>query len=105
MTAGSERLDRFAEPSLLIMASLAEGPKHGYAIAKDVEVLGGVVLGPGTLYGALARLETRGLIEALPVEERRHPYRLTSPGARALAEHLDRLRSFANTGLVRLGAV
>ena len=103
MTAGLDRLDRFAEPSLLIMASLAEGPKHGYAIAKDVETFGGVALGPGTLYGALARLESRGLIEALPIEQRRHPYRLTMSGSRALAEHLERLRSFATIGLVRLG--
>ncbi len=105
MTTGFERFDRFAEPSLLIMTSLAEGPKHGYAIAKDVEALGCITLGPGTLYGALARLESKGLIEALPVEERRRPYRLTTSGARALSEHLHRLRSFATTGLVRLGAV
>jgi DNA-binding PadR family transcriptional regulator len=57
------------------------------------------------LYGALARLETKGLIEALPAEQRRHPYRLTALGARALAEHLERLRAFADTGLVRLRAM
>ena len=105
MIDATSSLDRFAEPSLLIMASLADGPKHGYAITKDVEALGGVALGPGTLYGALARLETKGLIEALPAEQRRHPYRLTALGARALAEHLERLRAFADTGLVRLRAM
>ena len=48
------------------MASLADGAKHGYAITRDVEEIAGVTLGPGTLYGALARLEERGLIEPLP---------------------------------------
>ena len=61
---------RFAEPSLFILASLGEGPKHGYAIMTDVEEMTGSPLGPGTLYGALARLEKRGLIEALEPEVR-----------------------------------
>ena len=58
-------LGRFAEPSLYILVSLSGGPKHGYAIMTDVEAMTGDPLGPGTLYGALARLERRGLIEAL----------------------------------------
>ena len=70
-------LGRFAEPSLYILASLTEGPKHGYAIMTDVETITGKAMGPGTLYGALARLERRGLIEALEPVERRRPYRLT----------------------------
>ena len=62
-------LGRFAEPSLYILVSLADGPKHGYAIMTDVEAISGPPMGPGTLYGALARLERRGLIEALePVD-------------------------------------
>ena len=52
-------LGRFAEPSVLILASLADGPKHGYALIKDIEELAGTTLGPGTLYAALARLEQR----------------------------------------------
>ena len=72
-------LGRFAEPSLYILMSLSDGPKHGYAIMADVEGISGSPLGPGTLYGALARLERRGLIEALEPEERRRPYRLTGP--------------------------
>ena len=68
-------LGRFAEPSLYILVSLSDGPKHGYAIMTDVERISGGPLGPGTLYGALARLERRGLIEALEPEERRRPYR------------------------------
>src|ERR1043165_8067396 len=53
---------RFSEPALLILVSLADGPKHGYSMTEDIEMVAGVRLGPGTLYGALARLETRGLI-------------------------------------------
>jgi DNA-binding PadR family transcriptional regulator len=95
-------LGRFSDPSLLIMASLAEGPKHGYAMMEDIAAMSGVRLGPGTLYGALARLERRGLISPLAAEERRRPYRLTPRGAAALREQLVSLEQFAATGLERL---
>jgi DNA-binding PadR family transcriptional regulator len=95
-------LGRFAEPSLLILASLAGGPKHGYAMMEDIARMSGVRLGPGTLYGALARLERRHLIEPLAAEDRRRPYRLTGVGAAALGEQLRSLASFATTGLERL---
>lgn len=98
-------LGRFSDPSLLILASLAGGPKHGYAMIEDIHALGGVRLGPGTLYGALARLEERGLIEPLPAEERRRPYRLTALGAMALREQLASLEQFARVGLGRLAAI
>ena len=93
---------RFAEPALLILVSLSDGPKHGYAIMTDVEEGTGRPMGPGTLYAALARLEARGLIEALPPEERRQPYRLTGVGSSVLAEHLHNLADFAEHGLRRL---
>ncbi len=95
-------LGRWSEPSLLVLSSLAEGPKHGYAITKDVRAVAGIDLGPGTLYGALSRLEERGLIEALPAEDRRRPYRLTAAGARALKERLTALERVARVGLGRL---
>jgi DNA-binding PadR family transcriptional regulator len=95
-------LGRFAEPSLYILVSLSEGPRHGYAIMTDVESISGRSMGAGTLYGALARLEQRGLIEALQPEQRRRPYRLTALGSRTLEGQLTRLRSFADTGLARL---
>ena len=96
-------LGRFAEPALLILVSLADGPKHGYAIMTDVEDMSGSPLGPGTLYGALARLERRGLIEALEPEERRRPYRLTALGATTVEAQLVSLQGFVKTGLARLG--
>jgi DNA-binding PadR family transcriptional regulator len=96
-------LGRFAEPALIILVSLSGGPKHGYAIMADVEAGTGRPMGPGTLYAALARLEERGLIEALPPEERRRPYRLTAVGAAVLAEQLRDLAEFADLGLRRLG--
>jgi DNA-binding PadR family transcriptional regulator len=95
-------IGRFAEPSLFILASLGEGPKHGYAIMTDVEAISGQRLGPGTLYAALARLEKRGLIEALEPEDRRRPYRLTGLGEATLRRLLEGLSSFARTGLRRL---
>ncbi len=85
-----------------MLTSLAEGPKHGYAITQDVEQFAGVRLGPGTLYGALSRLEERGLIEALPAEDRRRPYRLTAAGTAALAAELHELARVARSGLDRL---
>ncbi len=93
---------RFSDPAVLIMSSLADGPKHGYAMSKDIESFAGVSLQPATLYGALARLETRGLIEALPTQERRRPYLLTTQGAGVLEAQLRALRSVAVTGLRRL---
>jgi DNA-binding PadR family transcriptional regulator len=95
-------LGRFAEPSLYILVSLSEGPKHGYAIMTDVEQISGQPLGAGTLYAALARLERRGLIEALEPEERRRPYRLTALGATNLKAQLDHLESFTRIGLRRI---
>lgn len=95
-------LGRFAEPSLLILVSLSDRPKHGYAIMDDLAAIGGVRVGPGTLYAALARLEVRGLIESLPPEERRRPYRLTALGATTLKAQLEGLLGFAQVGLRRL---
>jgi DNA-binding PadR family transcriptional regulator len=95
-------LGRFAEPSLYILVSLSSGPKHGYAIMSDVEEMSGSPLGPGTLYGALARLEKRGLIEALEPEDRRRPYRLTGLGATTVGAQLAHLEGFVRTGLKRL---
>lgn len=96
-------LGRFAEPSLYILVALGDGPKHGYAIMTDVEDFTGQPLGPGTLYGALARLEKRGLIEALEPEDRRRPYKLTALGATTLRAQLSGLAGFARLGLSRLG--
>ncbi|HEX7264691.1 MAG TPA: PadR family transcriptional regulator [Candidatus Dormibacteraeota bacterium] len=95
-------LGRFAEPAVLVLVSLAEGPKHGYAMTADIDRVSGIRLGPGTLYGAIARLEERGLIEPLPSEDRRRPYRLTPTGAAALRAHLDTLERVTATGSRRL---
>ena len=90
------------EPVVLVLTSLADGPKHGYALAKDIESFAGIKLGPGTLYGALSRLEDRGWIEALPAQDRRRPYQITSAGAEHLSVHLQTARRVAATGLRRL---
>lgn len=93
---------RFSEPALLVLVSLSEGAKHGYAVREDVEELAGVRLGPGTLYGAISRLEDQGLIEALTAEDRRKPYRITPKGARVLRGQLEGMRSVVVTGFERL---
>jgi DNA-binding PadR family transcriptional regulator len=94
--------ERSTDPGLLILSSLAECPKHGYAITRDVEDMSGVLLRPGSLYGALARLEENGLIEALPEDDRRRPYRLTGKGSEALREQLQTLDRVVSVGLERL---
>ena len=95
-------LGRFSEPALYILISLADCPKHGYAMTQDIESVSGQKLGPGTLYGAIARLEGRKWIEPLPVEERRRPYRLTTAGMRVLRHRLQSLRALARVGRARL---
>jgi DNA-binding PadR family transcriptional regulator len=99
-----ESLGRFAEPSVLILTSLAGGPKHGYALMQDIEDLAGARIGPGTLYAALGRLEQRALVETLPPEDRRRPYRITAAGARALRSYLEQAQRVTATGLTRLEA-
>lgn len=72
---------------------------------EDIEAFAGVHLGPGTLYGAIARLETQGLIEPLPADERRRPYRLTATGIAFLQKQLTGLETFACMGLQRLASI
>jgi DNA-binding PadR family transcriptional regulator len=88
---------------ILVLTSLAGGPKHGYALIKDIEQFADVTLGPGTLYGALARLEDAGLVAALPAQHRRHPYEITAAGTDALAEQLVRHQTITRVGLARIG--
>jgi DNA-binding PadR family transcriptional regulator len=97
-----EDLGRWAEPGLLVLASLADGAKHGYAITADISEQVGVTLGPGTLYAALTRLEQRGLIEGLPAEGRRRPYRLTAAGTAELTAQATRMQQLAALSLGRL---
>jgi DNA-binding PadR family transcriptional regulator len=102
--AGLAGFGRYAGPATLILSSLADGPKHGYALTRDVQEFAGVRLAPGTLYEALARLESQGLIEALEADDRRRPYQLTAAGATALRAHLNAQRRVTDTGLRRLKA-
>ena len=77
-----------SDRSMLVLTSLAGGPKHGYALIQDIRDFAGLSMGPGSLYGCLAKLEEDGLIEALPVYDRRHPYRITAAGLAVLGERL-----------------
>jgi DNA-binding PadR family transcriptional regulator len=95
-------MGHYSDPPLLVLASLANGPKHGHAMIDDIERLCGTRLGPGTLYGAIARLEQQGWIKPLQPEERRRPYRITAGGLRVLRAKLTTLHQFAEAGLQRL---
>ncbi|MBM3797138.1 MAG: PadR family transcriptional regulator [Acidobacteria bacterium] len=93
-----------AGPNLLILASLAEGDKHGYAMMEDIARFAEVKLGPGTLYGAITRLEEKGWIRAVKSQDRRQPDTLTAAGRRHLAAHLAALGRFVSAGRERLGS-
>lgn len=94
--------NRLSERSALILASLAGGAKHGYALIKDIQDFAGVRLGPGTLYGCLSTLEESGLVESLPAVDRRLSYRITALGAELLRTRLEESARVAQTGLARL---
>jgi DNA-binding PadR family transcriptional regulator len=95
-------MDRWADPPLLVLASLADEPKHGYAITQDVAETMGVTLGAGTLYAVISRLESQGLIEPLDAVDRRRPYRITAAGAEALAQQSSRMSQVASLAQARL---
>jgi len=87
-----------------ILLALAGGKRHGYAISKEVlrQTDGRMRMGPGTLYGAITRLEQRGFIRPVASDDRRQPYKLTAAGKRFLEEELAGLESLVRTGLRRL---
>jgi len=93
---------RHNDRGLLVLVSLADSPKHGYALLKDIEDFAGVSLSPGTLYAAIARLEDAGLVEPVGASERRRPYRLTMAGRAALAAELEAAAALSKMGLRRL---
>ena len=94
-------LGRFADPSLLILTSLSDGSKHGYAIMTDIAGFSGVRMEPGTLYGALARLERRGWVRPLDTAERRRPYQITAAGQEILAEQVTSMQQIVQVARLR----
>ena len=90
------------DPTLLVLASLADGEKHGYAMMDDIERFAGVRLGPGTLYGAITRLEDRRWIQGLKSDDRRRPYRITAAGRAYLQEQVASLSRVVRTASERL---
>jgi DNA-binding PadR family transcriptional regulator len=96
-----------SEPVLLVLLSLAEQPRHGYSILKDVESMSGsgVLLSTGTLYGALQRLLDQGWIERVEEDETprdRRTYRLTSRGRRNLQMEIERMRHLSKVAALRM---
>ena len=80
-----------SDPSLLVLASLSDGNKHGYAMMEDIERFAGARLGPGTLYGAITRLEERGWIRPVASQDRRKPYTITAAGVAQLKQEIGAL--------------
>lgn len=105
MPKHSPDLGRFSDPAMLILSSLAGGPKHGYAMMEDIQQFSGTHLEPGTLYGAIGRLEQRGWIEPLEAEDRRRPYRITVAGITALQEQLTTMSRIVSVGQQRIKTV
>jgi DNA-binding PadR family transcriptional regulator len=101
-TEPDAEMGHYSDPPLLVLASLAGGPKHGHAMIEDIAGICGTRLGPGTLYGAIARLEKLGWIEPLPPEDRRRPYRITGEGLRVFRAKMATLQQFTQAGLGRL---
>jgi DNA-binding PadR family transcriptional regulator len=100
-------LRTISEPVLLILASLADQPRHGYALMKDIETLSGgrVRLSTGTLYGALRRLLEGAWIERFEQEDtsrEKQAYRLTAAGRRQLQLELDRMKQLTRAAGARL---
>ena len=96
-----------SEPVLLILLSLAQRPKHGYAILGDVETMSGgrVVLSTGTLYGALRRLLEEAWIERCSDDDGsrgKQSYRLTATGRRNLQLEVGRMKHLAKLASLRL---
>lgn len=91
-----------SDPTILVLASLVDGEKHGYAIMEDIQGYANVRLGPGTLYGAITRLEQRGWIRSVDSEDRRRPYRITGAGREYLEEQLAGLNKVVRTAMRRL---
>jgi DNA-binding PadR family transcriptional regulator len=79
------------DPTLLVLSSLADGEKHGYAMMEDIERFAGVRLGPGTLYGAITRMDERGWIRSVASDDRRQPYAITALGRKHLEEQVSQL--------------
>jgi DNA-binding PadR family transcriptional regulator len=90
------------DPALLVLASLAEGDKHGYAMMEDIERFSSIKLGPGTLYGAITRLEESGWIAPVPSADRRQPYTLTALGRKSLENEIATLNDVLKTAAKRL---
>jgi len=90
------------DPILLVLASLAGGDKHGYAMIVDIQQFAGITLGPGTLYGAITRLDQAGWIAPVKSDDRRQPYTLTLAGRQELQKEVGELDGVVRTAMNRL---
>jgi DNA-binding PadR family transcriptional regulator len=102
MSTGQSQQREIGPRAILVLISLADGDKHGYAVMQDVHDFAGVPLGPGTLYGALEKLESEGLVQQLQARGRTQPYALTDRGRLVLMKHLDDYERIVKTARERI---
>ena len=88
MGSGLDRFGRFARPAQQILNTLANGPRTPFAIRGEIGARCGDELGPGTLFGTIARLERHALVEVVPTPSAPRAYRLTALGAETLEAQL-----------------
>ena len=94
-----------SDPTVLVLSSLAGSDKHGYAMMEDIERFAGVRLGPGTLYGAITRLEEQEWIAPIGSGGRRQPYRITGAGRKHLEQQLASMERIVRAGQRRLEGI
>lgn len=92
MGSAFEPLGRFGRPAQQVLSVLTSGPRIPSMIVREVDARCGVDLGPGTLFGTIARLECHGLIEVVPADTAPRAYRLTALGAETLTAQLETVR-------------
>ena len=98
-----------SEPVLLILTSLSDQPRHGYALLKDIEALSGgrVRMSTGTLFGAIRRLLENGWIQPVDLDDTsrdKQGYELTPAGRRQLQSEIERMKYLTKAATARLKA-
>ncbi len=92
MDALLKKYQPMTETAFYILYALTE-PRHGYGIIKFIEDVtsGRLLLGSGTIYGTISKMQKDGLIQHYSDEERKTLYEITALGQRILAQEIARI--------------
>ena len=99
-----DHLGRFSRPAQQILNVLANGPRAPHAMQREIDARCGVTVGPGTLFGTIARLERHALIEVIAGTPVPRTYRLTALGAETLAVQLEAVRRASSAPATAMSA-